>query len=362
MRIPILQAPFIPLDIELCGGLERIEIEEVTRFNKMGHKSELYVSKYTGNYSKKPGWVKIINDHGWWNNRLLKWLYPIKFVIKNIGADVYVGYYTPYLALIAGRKAFIHFQGLAVKGLPLYQYEWARNRYHKAHYVFCAKHVKSDFLKIYPDIPEKQLHVIYNGIDAERFTPNPTINKITKLSFHGRWTESKGILKLIDALRILEDQGLAFEAVIAGGSGVGISPKGEEYTDKVFAAAKGLKNVSFCGPIKYNELPQFIQKMDFCIVPSINQDPFPLVPLEIMACGRPIIAFRAGGLTEAIDERKEGLLVELNNIEELAKAIKTMIENKTLREEMGLKARQKVLKLFTWEKHCADLFDLYKKV
>ena len=310
--------------------------------------------------ANKPAWIKIINDHNWWNNRFLKWLYPIRFVLKNIGADVYVGYYTPYLALIAGRKAFIHFQGLAVKGLPLYRFRWARARYHKAHYVFCARHVKNDFLKLYSDMPVKQLHVIYNGIDIEQFAPKTMENKTIKFSYHGRWTESKGILKLIEAVRILEEQGLDFEAVIAGGPSVGISPRGKEYAEKVYDTANGLKNIRFFGPVNYSELSAFIQQMDFGMVPSINQDPFPLVPLEIMACGKPVIAFNAGGLPEAIDNGKEGVLVDLNNVQELAMAINKMITDNEARKIMGQNARKKVLNQFAWEKHCNDLIELYR--
>jgi len=77
-----------------------------------------------------------------------------------------------------------------------------------------------------------------------------------------------------------------------------------------------------------------------CVIPSVFQDPFPLVSLEALSAGCPVIAAKVGGIPEIIIENKTGLLVPSENSFELYCKIKSLLLDNSLRErlsENGLK-------------------------
>ena len=266
--------------------------------------------------------------------------------------------------MLGGKKTIIHFHGLVVSELSLYRFKWARKRFHAAYYVFCANHIKTSFRTQYPSIPESHLQVIYNGVDTEKFKSckdhckqNPV-----RFSFHGRWAQEKGVDYLLEAIHILEKKGCDFECFIAGSGSVGLSPEALEYTRKINSLSVDLKTVYFPGPIVYDQLPQFLNGMDFAVVPSIYAEPFGLTAIENMACGLPVVAFDIGGLRESIVEGKTGFLVENRRSDLLANAIEKLIGNSDLRNWMAINARKRVEDNFTWEKHCDQLEIIYKKI
>ena len=76
--------------------------------------------------------------------------------------------------------------------------------------------------------------------------------------------------------------------------------------------------------------------------------------------GLPVIASNVGGIPEIIENGKEGLLVPPANPEELAAAIKKLIENKTLRENLAKNLNEKILKEFSLENMLGQTMFLYK--
>jgi glycosyltransferase involved in cell wall biosynthesis len=317
-----------------------------------------------GATNNTPEWLRTIHDWGW-DHRLLKWKYVLQFLGTNRDADVLHGHYTPALALLAPQQALIHFHGLAVSELPLYRYGFARRRYHKAHYVFCAKHVREGFVATYPDIPQDQLHVLYNGIDSEAFKPSVLPRKPgpVRFSFHGRWVEHKGVLPLIQAVKLLETRGLEFECHLAGSPDIGTSEAGSgTYAREIEQALTGTKSVHRRGAIPYRELPGFLNEIDFGVVPSIYPDPFPLAPLELMACGKPVAAFRTGGLAEMIEDGRTGLLAEPYDPAQLADRIERLLISPSERTAMGKAARAAIEARFTWERHIDVLLRIYGQV
>lgn len=364
MKISLLQTPMFPLNLKVCAGVERVELEEADGLIKKGHQVTLTVPEVIDGINKRPDWIKVINDWGW-ENRLVKWKYLLQFVSKNKNADILHGHYTTGLPLLAPDKTFVHFHGFALGELPLYRHGFAKKRYHRAHYIFCAKHLIETFKKRYPEIPVEHLYLLYNGIDVGKFTPKTKKGGDGKIrfSFHGRWVEHKGIRSLLKAVAILENKRADFECHIAGSSTMaGLSDKDQTFANDMKGVAQKLKTVKLVGAITYDEMPGFLNEMDFGVVPSIYPDPFPLAPLEIMACGLPVIAFDIGGLKEMIVNNKNGLLVENMNSEKLAEAIDILIENKQKRNEMGVMARKRVLADFTWEKHIDALSNIYNTI
>ena len=80
-----------------------------------------------------------------------------------------------------------------------------------------------------------------------------------------------------------------------------------------------------------------------------------------MSSGRPVVASNVGGLNEVIDQGNDGLLVKAGSHKELADAIITLLSDDKKRREMSLKAREKVLKKYSWNVVIRDLLEVYSR-
>lgn len=371
MRIGLLQAPSIALNVDICGGIERVELSEMEYLIKKGHEVNLYVSKLVG---KKEG-IKVIKDIStkkvkhpklYYFYLLRHFYYYVVFGLKNIQTDILHGHYTPILPLFFPNRSVVHFHGLGIHELIGYRY--FRNRYHNGHYIFCSAFVKEEFERNYPDIPKDRLFVVYNGIDINLFKPADKVwsGKIKNIIFYSGWIPVKGIYEVLEMAKILEGRRDDFK-IYYGGSAFGHYKNlgwgdAQQIDTKVKSMAKDLNRIEFLGEIKYADLPELLRCMDIGLVPSIYPDPFPLVPLEMMACGLPVVAYNIGGLKESIVDGETGYLVENMRPEFLARAVERLLDNEDLMFAMGRKARERVVQNFTWDKHCEQLEIIYNKV
>ncbi|MBM3335458.1 glycosyltransferase family 4 protein, partial [Candidatus Sumerlaeota bacterium] len=240
-----------------------------------------------------------------------------------------------------------------------------QQRYHAAHYVFCAAWLVDGFRERYPQIPPGQVHVVLNGVDHNAFRPGPlpSVNRIPRIIFYAGWLPSKGIYELLSAIELLEQERRDFE-VHFGGSAFSHYKRAEspEIDRRVRELAAKLKTVKLIGHVDHDALPELLREMDIGCVPSVYEDPFPLVPLEMMAAGLPVVAFAVGGLKESVVHGETGFLVENKNVRALARALETLIDNEQLRLEMGAKARKRVVQYFTWDRHVDQLLEIYEQI
>ena len=364
MRIALLQTPSAPLNIALHGGIERVELTELEYLHKTGYGVDLYVSTLTGEKDR----VHEIKDLGW-RNRYLQLFYYLCFGLKTVTADILHGHYTPMLALLYPRRAVVHYHGSAVWELPLYRHTWARNRFHQAHYLFVAKWVREEYRKLYPDMPDGHCHVLYNGVDADVIKPRPnkTIGNIVHICFYAGWIPEKGIYEILEAAEKLERKGRRDFVIHYGGSAHSHYKdskwgKASEIDAKVRAWAGRLQTVKLAGDIKRDDLPGFLENMDLGLVPSTYPDPFPLVPLEMMSAGMPVIAYDLGGPKEAIVNGKTGFLVENKRSDLLAERIEWFLDNRQAIAEMGANARKHVEENFSLEIHGRNLVGIYQQM
>ena len=84
--------------------------------------------------------------------------------------------------------------------------------------------------------------------------------------------------------------------------------------------------------------------------------------IEYMALGKPVIATRGGGTSEAVIENQNGFLINANNSAELIQAIQTLMGNKTLREEFGRKSSQKAHETFDLKIMTENYISMYQKL
>ena len=122
------------------------------------------------------------------------------------------------------------------------------------------------------------------------------------------------------------------------------------------------KNILILGELHYNDIPKFLLSIDLYIQPSVSEGS-PITLKEAMASSLPILASTAGGIPEIIEHNKTGILFENENTVELEKGLKKIITmDKSLREKMGLRARESSLKRFDIEKTAQTLNNIYNTV
>ena len=364
MNIALLQTPTAPLNLDVHGGLERVELAELDFLSRAGHSVVLNAAVVVG---KKTG-VRAIGGFGR-KNRVLKYLYYLVFALRNRKADIFHGHYTPILALLFPDKALVHFHGLAVAELPLYRYPPCRKRYHQAHYVFCSQWIRDKFHDRYPAIPETHLHVLYNGADIEAIVPGVRggcDKDPVNICFYCGWIPEKGIYEVLQVAELLWRKRTDFK-IWYGGSAYGHYRdskwgNADEIDRKVRSFAERLPCIKLTGTILPGDLPAFLGRMDLGLVPSIYPDPFPLVPLEMMAAGLPVIAYALGGLLESVVDGRTGFLVENKRPDLLAGRIEWFLDNRDQLKAFGQNARAHAVENFSWGRHAEQLAAIYRSM
>lgn len=181
-------------------------------------------------------------------------------------------------------------------------------------------------------------------------------------------SEQDGTLKVIVVSRLVPEKGLYYilEAmtpllkenpklvlqILGSGSMEGLLLK--EITQRNLN-----RQVEIIKPIPHAELPEILGSADIFInhmVPdSRSEEAFGAVNIEAMSCGLPAILSRVGGIPYVIREEGIAILVEPRNIIETRIALKKLIDNESLRKDMGEKARAYVKKYYSLE-HIAEKY------
>ena len=179
---------------------------------------------------------------------------------------------------------------------------------------------------------------IPHSVDTRIFRPMPEIekNKPIKVLLVGYMVESKGILELLDIAKKSDPEEIEFWFV---GKGL---------------LAKNVKELEGKYPVKHfdfitnrGELARMYNKADIFVLPSIEF--FGIVLIEAMACGLPVIGVDSVGPREIIDDGVNGFLLPKGDRSLLLEKIEVLIHDEKLREKMGIKAREKVMRKFDIE-------------
>lgn len=201
---------------------------------------------------------------------------------------------------------------------------------------------------------------IYNGINTKLFKPVANKKKLRiQLGLPNdmiicftvrRITFKNGIDILLDAAAQNKDKSILF---VIGGTGPDINSV-QDYLIK-----HDLHNVKLLGLVSDKELPMYYAASDIFILPSRQGEGFPMVVLEALACGIPIIATKSGGHIEVIDEQN-GILISPGNPAEIVDGIQTL-KHKDL-STMSIYCRNIAQKQFTWEINVERLVSIVKRL
>ena len=103
----------------------------------------------------------------------------------------------------------------------------------------------------------------------------------------------------------------------------------------------------FTGRVGHEDLASYYAAADVCVVPS-HYEPFGLVAIEAMASRTPVVASNVGGLKFSVADGETGLLAPPQDEAAFAEAIDSILADDRWREELGRKARDRVVTKFSW--------------
>jgi len=197
---------------------------------------------------------------------------------------------------------------------------------------------------------ETPTQVIYNGVDTDKFTPRNhqrNLGEPFRLLFVGSWKKLKGVDLLAPIMRELGD---GFELRYTGGSS----------TDphKVDLPA----NMRDIGRLPGEEsVVSAMQEADALLFPSRSEG-HPLVVIEAMACGLPVIATRGSSLVEVIEDRVTGTLCAEGDVSAFAKACRDLASAERENESLPNRPRDYATRNYSIEQMVDSYLDIYRKL
>jgi glycosyltransferase involved in cell wall biosynthesis len=207
-------------------------------------------------------------------------------------------------------------------------------------------------------VPQERVAVLHNPIDTTRFRPDPDARKSARgelgvaddcivIGFCGRLIEEKGPDVLIRAAARLVAQHQPIKLLILGSDAQNIILHGRPFEPTLRRLARELgiaDRVNFLGG--RHDVERWYNAADLMTAPSLFSDSFGLVVAEALACGRPVIASRIGGIPEIMSGPLDEFLVPPNDIDALAVALHRLISDPERRAQVGRIGQEIVAKNF----------------
>jgi glycosyltransferase involved in cell wall biosynthesis len=192
--------------------------------------------------------------------------------------------------------------------------------------------------------PQTQMAVVPNKVLIPEFLPNSNPGRYA--AFAGRMVKEKGVATLVNSMTLLPQIPMRL-----AGDGP-LMPWLKKHSPE---------NITLTGQLSSENLIEFYRNSRFVVIPSICFDNFPLVELEAMSHGIPVIASKMGGLVEIVEDGVTGLLYEADNHEELSEKIKLLWENPDLCQKMGMAGREKAIHEYNQDVYYERLMAVYRQ-
>jgi colanic acid/amylovoran biosynthesis glycosyltransferase len=224
-------------------------------------------------------------------------------------------------------------------------------------FVACSEYVRSRAIE--RGYPADRTIVHFIGVDVERFVSPSMGKREPVVLFVGRLVEKKGCDRLIEAMVEVQRRCADAELVVIG--------DGPLRTDCEALAATRHVRCQFLGAQPSTVVQEWMARAKVFCAPSLvaasgDAEGFGIVFIEAQAMGLPVVSTRRGGIPEAVEDGKTGLLVAENNPQELAEAILTLLGDDELWQRFSLAGRRRVLEQFNLARQTQRLEDVFADV
>ncbi len=243
----------------------------------------------------------------------------------------------------------------------LYDPEGIRLREKAAHatFVACISHYARSQLMLFADpIHWDRFRVIHCGVSPNLYASDIHLNQSEedaqassdtneiRLVFVGRLAPVKGLRVLFEALETL--------FVTEPGLSLTLVGDGEDRARLEAAAVHFGDRVRFTGYLTQDEVAVVLRQSDICVLPSFAEG-VPVILMEAMAAGLPVVATQVAGVGELVRHGENGLLASPGDVETLRAHIATLASDVSLRVRMGVTGRATVMANFVIEDEAARL-------
>jgi glycosyltransferase involved in cell wall biosynthesis len=235
-------------------------------------------------------------------------------------------------------------------------------------FVAMSRKIREEFLAA--GVPAEKIAHIPHGVDTARFRPaesaeRPRLRRQlglpetgTLACYTGRLLRGKGLEALVDAFAAVAPRAPEARLLLVGsGAGQALSIE-DALRERTRRAGLGAR-VLFTGRV--DRVEDFLRASDVFAFPS-EFEALGISLVEAAACGLPSVGSRTGGIVDAIEEERSGLLVPPGDVGALAAALERLLGDPRLRERLGEGARQMAVDRFDAEDSAARYRCLFREV
>ena len=226
--------------------------------------------------------------------------------------------------------------------------------------------LSSSFKKIFEGLlPSKKIFVVSNGVE---YVPIKEHNikrttdldeKLLTVLYLGTMNRNKGIGVLIRSIPSVISKHQNIRFVFAGPW----FDEGEKREIEAYIKNKKLNRyVSFAGPVKGRSKWEILARSDIFVFPGIMQEGQPLVVLEAMSAGLPILYTDRGCLRETVPDGINGFQINTNDSRDLSDKILLLADNPSLRKKIGRRNSQRYENNFTSNHYISNMIEVFKQV
>ncbi len=222
----------------------------------------------------------------------------------------------------------------------------------------------SDLVKKAKALVNRDVSLIPNGIDTELFKPMARNDALADalgldnhvIGFAGELREKKGLRTFLNGYAQLNKRRPTALLI------VGEVRQGEDKQtfDELRLSIPDAK-IIVTGYISHKDIPAYYALMDVFVHPSLR-DGMPNALLEAMACEKAVVATPVGGITDVVEDGKNGLYVCVNDANMLSEKVLELLDDSKKRSNLGKTARESILNRFTLEKELEANLNVYRKL
>ncbi len=237
----------------------------------------------------------------------------------------------------------------------------------KADRVVCvSNYIRQRAVAAFPAFKDK-FRVIVNSTNPEVFKPygakaakelkglvslDPALHYVL---YVGRLSKLKGVHVLIEAFQSILARLPNTRLIITGSSFFGGATRTAYEQTLVELASPVADSIVFTGYLPHEKLKYLYSAVDVVCVPSVWQDPCPLVVLEAMGSGTCLVASRVGGVPEMATDGETAVLVPPANVKALSDAVCSVLNDPVRKAQIEAAARVAVTQRFGWERLVGEL-------
>ena len=244
----------------------------------------------------------------------------------------------------------------------------AKFLYRVSHRIVVVTPAFKEHLIHHWETPATKISIVENGVESSLFAPNPGDEALRDrfglkekfvAAYIGTMGMAHGLDTLMEAASSLRqsDPDVCFLLVGEGA---------DKERMQGIVRDRGLSNIHFFDQQPRETIPAFIGSSDVCLVLLRKTDLFktviPTKMLEFMSCGRPVILGVDGQARQIIEEARGGLVIEPENAEELAEAIKRLKRDETACRVFGQNARAYVVERYSREQSAKQYLGVLEEV